>query len=96
MVALDKINKNKKVLSVPHEYGIRKPKLVLLSINGIFVSVKLRIHLTNVGQNESEHVWENAHRRAFATAVPAFPLTFTCDKCTPIAYICSSLVWNFL
>ncbi len=54
-------------------------------VTQILVSLKLRIHLANVWPNKSEHVWGNA-RRAFATAVRAFPLTSTCDKDTPIAY----------
>ncbi len=44
----------------------------------------MRIHLTNVEPNKSERVWANAHCRAFGTAVYAFPLTSTCNKCTPI------------
>ncbi len=60
------------------------------------VSCKLRIHLTNVGPNKSERVRVNARCRVFATAVRAFSLTSTCDKCTLIAYICSSFVRNFL
>ncbi len=51
----------------------------------VVLSLKLRMHLVNVWPNKSKRVWANA-RRAFATAVCAFPLASTCDKDMPIAY----------